>query len=157
MVSRMAPLLGAVLWEGVLQDGERVKRGPLAGVDLRCRAVDVRRTTGPAPVGVLARQEPRDRDLRARIVDRAGSVDRAQHEQDVRLVEEWERDLAPQIARLGPGGVGTARHAVREEELDTAAQRSLDLAGPRVLGERRETPDEARVTPGAGLVGIDPA
>src|SRR5437867_416714 len=100
---------------------------------------------------------PRDRDLRARIVDRASRVDRAQDEQDVRLVEERERYLAPQVARLGSRRIRAARHPVRQEELDPAAQRSLDLAGSSVLGERRETPDEARVTPGAGLVGIDPA
>src|SRR5687767_657389 len=74
--------LGAVLRKRVLKDRERVERRPLAGVDLRSHAVRVGGATGPPSVRVLTRQEPGDRDLRARIVDRAGGVDRTQHEQD---------------------------------------------------------------------------
>src|SRR6185503_5057551 len=142
---------------GVLEDGHRVERRPLAGVHLRCHAVGVRRTAGPPSVRVLTRQKPGDRDLRARIVDRASRVDRAKHEQDVRLVEERERDLAPQIARLGAGRICAAGHSVREEELDAAAKRAFYLARAACLGKRSETPHQTRVAPRARLVVVDPA
>src|SRR5438445_792135 len=83
------------------------------------------RAPGPPAARVLSRQQPRDRNLRARIVDRTGRVERAQHEEDVRLVKERERELAPEIARLGVGRVRAARHPVGQQELDAAPERAL--------------------------------
>src|SRR5207249_8912888 len=156
--SRSAGLAAILIrGEGVLEDREHLQRHPFRRIDARGHAVRVRRTTRPPATRILAREQPRDRGLCARVVDLAGRVDRAQHEQHVRLVEERERELAPEVARLARRRIAAALELVREQELDAAAQRALDIARARWLGQRRKAPDEPRVAPGARVVAIDDA
>src|SRR5438445_618975 len=95
--------------------------------------------------------------LGARAADRAGGVQRAKHEEHVGLVEERERELTPEVARLRVGRIVPALDAVGEEELDPAPEDALDLACARGLGERGKAPDEPRVSPCARQLAVDPA
>src|SRR5207253_8272345 len=65
-------------------------------------------------------------------------------------------ELPPEVARRRIGWIAPALDVVREKELNPAAQRPLHLARACALGERRETPDESRVAPGAGELAVYP-
>src|SRR2546423_3446567 len=110
----------------------------------------------PAPPAARARGAA-SRGLCAVVLDRAGGIDRAQNEENVRLIEERERELAPEIAGSRVRRIAPALDLVREQELHAAAERPLHLTRTRALGKRGKTPDEPRVSPRAGLVAVDPA
>src|SRR5438270_4804576 len=151
--------LGAVRVAGerVLEQREHLERHPLRRIDARGHPIGVRCSSRPATARILSREQPRDRGLRARIVDLARGIDRPQHEEDIGLVEERERQLAPQVARLARRRVTAELELVGEQELDAPPQRPLDITRARRLGERRQAPDETRVAPGARIVAVDRA
>src|SRR5438105_10080860 len=148
---------GCTLAERVLEESAHLKRDPFARVYLRRHPVRVRRACSPAAASILARQQPGDRGLRAIVAERARRVERPKDEEHVGLIEERERQLPPEIARAERPWIPASLHAIGKEELDPPAQRALDLAGARRVGERGETPEEARVSPRARLVSVDRA
>src|SRR5207249_9083914 len=111
----------------------------------------------PAAPRVLAGEEANGRGLGAIGGDCAGNVQRAEHGEDGGLVEERERELTPEVARLRVGRIVPALDAVGEEELDPAPEGALDLACACFLGKGGQAPDEPRVSPRAGKLAVDPA
>src|SRR5437667_75788 len=99
----------------------------------RGRVERLRRAPTPTPAPVLSREEPADRGLRAIILDRAGRIDRAKHEEHVGLVEQREGELPPEVAWSCVGRIAPALDVIGEEELDSSAQRALHLARARAL------------------------
>src|SRR5438477_2814173 len=110
--------LGCGAWSGghlgksVLQDRAGLQRDPLARVHARGHSRRIGRAPTPTSPRVLSREEPADRRLRAVVVDRAGRVDSAEHEEDIGLIEERERELPPEIARRGVRRIAAALDAV---------------------------------------------